>query len=1074
MPTAYDPLSDVDEYKESAKPSFDGSPASLDPLFDVDSIDSLNGTMKKIPRLRDEEKILAESHPYVYAAAHTLTDFIPFANLAVWKSSQDAFMQLDKQDQINALLHEELFAALWVWAGPITKDIKYLFRGMVKKPLKALGGKLGAKAAEGKVLPIEDAIKGIGRILGKESGKVKPFSYTEYAQKQLRGKGFGKDEAEAVASVLAGEDEGRLMDVVLNRKYKGKDMTKAFQKGTKWKSGRLYPQPSLKKGVKEAFGEDVLRAKYYNKQFERVLAEDVYKAKPTKRTTKHIFDAHAKRLFGEKAPTSFGDVTPHQMNNILLDMLENKAVTWQIARPTLMATLKPARIVFGYGERFLGTLDNIYTPLKGALGRMNRNYFNHSLLFTKMLEQSGAFTKVVIKESGEFVAKKAKWLTTEVQDEAYQILRALDELTIGVGKIAGKAEREELKAQMNKLIRDASPRSKILIENWRAYSDHLYGEHMKMQIPRIFRKGGMTELGQNQIDNMMAGAEGLEYEIDRLFSTASQKTPVEKITGAKEILKKARARLIFEGETHPYFRAEGKDLEKVLKTMNKGLTWGETGRGFTKYLENYVARVSQHEDALLMRWRGGMFKEQSAFYTKIRKLEKMRGEPVDFGTMVQARTMAHAKEHFLYDKLGEIVEYAQGLPPAWIEYVDAYVGGILSIPTISDYKLAQFLTHTYGYGERGVQRLGKAVGKEWGGEGLWSEQRVINLSYTINNLTYLGGLGFKPFSAVRNLFQPLLTVPADMGGLKDLGKLVEGYRWALNPKNREYIRSIGAIAEYAPEIHLRPSILKQGKRFLGKELPTIETLRDTGMWMFKGADRFNRYTTGGAATIKWERLVKKFGNPETKGSVSFFSKKMGLSKRHPWKHAEIEDLLHRGKFAEAKATYVSDVIADTQYLYGAAEAPVALRKYGAIGRTGFVFQSWWMNYGSLIEKWLMTGAAGAKAERALTAFTSQAMAYHMMRPIWGQSTARRSVALGPFPSAFNEFILPPSWSPIYHMAAAVKNIDQPEVSSRHAKAVLDSAMILIPGGLQIKSFYRGYKEDEWEGFSKAILRIRTE
>jgi len=478
-----------------------------------------------------------------------------------------------------------------------------------------------------------------------------------------------------------------------------------------------------------------------------------------------------------------------------------------------------------------------------------------------------------------------------------------------------------------------------------------------------------------------------------------------------------------------------------------------------------VARVAKHEDILLQKWRGGLFEGRSAFYTKIRELEKMKGDPVDFGTMIQARTMAHAKEHFLYDKLDEVVGFTKNLPPAWVEYTEGYLGGILGTPTLSDYKVAMFLTKTAG----GLERF---FGK---GEGLWSEQRVANLAYTLNNMAYLGGLGFKPFSALRNLFQVPLTVPTDLGGLKDLGILVEGYRWSANPVNRKYLVDIGAIEEYAPEIYLRPRILPQGKMFAGKELPTMEGARDAAMWMFKASDRFNRYVTGGAAAIKWDRTFKSFNNQIKPNEVVAFGRKMNLGGRYEWVKADIEDKLMRGKIGEAKAAFVKDVIADTQYLYGVADAPVILRKHGALGRTGFLFQSWWMNYGSTMQKWLTRGESpGLQFERMATAMISQGLAYSMMEPLWGKYTAIRSTALGPFPNEFNEFLIPPTWKPIYHASAAMLNIQSPEVSARHAKAVLDSSMILVPAGLQMKSFYRGAKEEGFEGFSKAIIGMKPE
>ena len=1065
-------LEGVEAYKPKTDEGIERTERLQDPYLrgvEPSSSMPLNGTMQKEPELRGEELALAKWSPNVYAGMRTMLDFFPFASYAM-PSERDAFVQLDQADQHVALFAHAAGAALWGFSPLIAKGVGMAFRGMVKKPLQKIFGAAGKRlgtAGTAKVVPYEDAMKQVGTLLGKE--RIKPFSYVSEVEKRLVNKGFGKDEASAISSVLSG-DEGALLDIVVNRKYAGKDMTKAFQEGTKWETGRAYPKPVLRKALTEEMGEDVIRAKFYQRQFEDVLKKEVYKAEPADRTMKSIFNAHVKRLFPEAEGLGFGDVTPHQMSNVLLDMLENKAISWEVAHPTLLATLKPARVVFGYGENVLGTFKGIYQPLKGALSRMNRDYFGNSLLFAKMMEQSGAYTKIKFKPSGEFRAIKAKWLTPAVQNEAYTIARAMDDLS-GQAARATKAEAIEFNEQIGRLAKGASPEAKVLIETWRRYSDHLYSEHVKLQIPRVFSKAGLTPMGQAQVEKMMTGPSGLNYEIDRLFSTLSQKNPTEKITGMKTILAKTRARLEALPGKHPYFTAEGDDLALLLKGgktkkgvvvkgLEKELTWGKGG--FTRYLDNYVARVSKHEDTLLMKWRGGLFKEQSAFYTKLRQLEKMKGEPVDFGTMIQARTMAHAKEHFLYDKLGEVVEFTKGLPPAWIEYSEGYLGGILGVPTVSDYKLAQFFTKTVG----GLERL-------MGREGLWSEHRVINLAYSINNLTYLGGLGFKPFSAARNLFQPLLTVPGDLGGLKDLGKLVEGYKWALNPKNRAYIRDIGAIAEYAPEIHLRPSIMRQGKTFMGKELPTLEGTRDVAMWMFKGSDRFNRYVTGGAANIKWDRYLKKFGNELKPDQVAAFSKKMNLSGRHPWQKAEIEDLLMRGKTGDAKAFYLNDVIADTQYLYGSAEAPVALRKYGALGRTGLIFQSWWMNYGTLMQKWMTTGVGpGAKVERVMTAMVAQSMAYMMMEPLWGSRTAIRTTGLGPFPKEFNEFLLPPAWSPVYHAASAIFNIQTPEVSARHAKAVLDSSAILAPGGLQIKSFLKGYKAEGWKGFNKAFLNIK--
>lgn len=1038
------------------------------------------GEQKTMPELRGWEADFAAGYPNSYAALKTFTESIaPFAAMPytipliyakyLFPSNRDEFMQLDQQDQTRTLLWDSLAVAAMAREKELMAVGGMVWRGMVKKPMVAVGRVLGVATKEAKVVPFEDAVKGLEGLLAKE--KFAPFSYEEEVQRRLVDRGFGKREAAAVGRVLGGADEGALLDAIVEKKYVGRELTKPFKESIEWQTGRTYPMPKLKPGMVEEFGEDVLRAKYYTKQFEEVLTTEVYRAKAAPRTVENIFAAHVRRLFPEAEGLGFGEITPHQMTNVLLDMMENKSISWQAAHPTLMASLHPARVVFGIGETALGTLKNIYEPIKAALGRTNRNYFNHSLLFAKMLEQRGAYESVVVKESGEFAIKRAKWLTPKVMDEANAVALKMDELAQkALG--ASKGEATELAAESAKLGQGMSFGAKVLVDTWRTFSDHLYGEHVKMQLPRLFRKAGMTELGQVQINRMMDGPGGLNYAVDELFSTVSNKNTVEKIKGMKEILKRTQSRLEYVGEAHPYFKAQGPQLAETIAGLQKELGWTE--KGFLKYLDNYVARVSQHESNMVTKWRETIGGQYEAAFAKTRTLEKLKGQPVSFGEMIQARTLAHAKEHFFYDKLGEVFKFAEGLPPAWTEYTESYLTGILGRPTVGDYKLAAAFTKTVGGFSRALKDL---TGGRVGGEGLWDEQRVIQLAYGINNLVYLGALGFKPFSAARNMFQPLLTVPADLGGLKDLGKLVSGHKWALNPKNQAYLRDIGAIAEYAPEIYLRPPILRQGKTLGGVELPTLDATRDIGLWMFRGSDRYSRYVTGGAAVQKFEGVAEKFGGEQQIENISknykLFSQKLNLGSRRDWARAEMEDLLARGKVSEAKAYFVNDVIADTQYLYGAADAPVVVRKYGAVGRTAFVFQSWWMNYGSLLHKWLTTGQSpGAVFERMATGMVSQSMGYMLMEPIWGKGTAVGTTFLGPFPREFNEFLLPPSWAPLYHATAAIMNVQRPEISAKHAKAVLDTSIIFAPGGLQAKSFYRGAKEEGWEGFGKAFLRLK--
>jgi len=1105
-------MPELDKY-EQAEPWVDEestSPeASFDPYSQVEPMESSGGSLNKsvegkyIP-LRGGEASLARFSPTLYAGIHSALDLIPYAPLLALPSERDSFMQLDQHDQTMLLLEHDLGLALMAFTGPLGKDAQYLMGKLPFKIGKLLNAPMEELAEKARlkwgasygvhkpkaVVPFEDAVRRINSLGQKEI--VTPFSYGEEVKKKLLNKGFADDEAEAVTGALMGEDSG-LQNTVMERAFQGKKMTKAFETATELEKGRLYQKRVLKQVTKDIYSKEAMSGKFYGRLFESVLEKEVLHTVPTQTTIRAIFENQLRRSFPKKleeegAKIGYGDLTPVQMVNLVADMIENKAVSWRLTYPTTLATLHPARVVFGIGEEALGTKTLIYDKMAGSLGRKNRNYFNHSLLFAKMLEQSGAYTKIVTKETGEFVVTKAPWLTGKVLDEVYKVSTLMDNLSqklLALEQTKGKEEaiaaiRKEIGQAANGLSKEGS----IVLSTTRKYLDHLYNEHVKLEIPRQFRKAGLTRIGQTMVDKFMSGPNGVNYEVDRLFSSIAETNHTERVAGMKKILEGVRKRLEYGEEMkkefplkvdgklteaplgaigkHPYFTAEGEELQKALGELNLKMSWNKPG-GFLNYLDNYIARVANHEDVLLQNWRATLYEGREAFYAKIRQLERMKGDPVDFGTMIQARTEAQAKEHFLYDTIDEVVATTKKLPPAWVEYTEGYLGGILNTPTLSDYKVAMFLTKTVG----GLERFfGKA-------EGLWSEQRVHNLAYTANTLAYLGGLGFKPFGALRNYFQYIMNVPGDLGGVKDLGKLVGGVRWAFNPENRQYLIRIGAIEEYAPEIYLRPAILPQGKVVAGYELPQLERIRDFGLWMFKGSDRHVRYATGGAATLKWEGVYNSFNKQVLPRDVSRFSKQLGLGGRYEWVKSEIEDLLLRGKLSEAKAVYVKDVIKDTQYLYGVADAPVILRKHGAIGKTGFLFQSWFMNYGTLLEKWITRGESpGKQAERMFVAMFSQAVGYTLMDYIWGKNTAVRSTFLGPFPNEFNEFLIPPTWKPIYNSYAAIANIQSPHISAKHAKAVLDSSTIMVPAGLQMRMLYKGAKADGFSGFSRAIIGMK--
>ena len=449
--------------------------------------------------------------------------------------------------------------------------------------------------------------------------------------------------------------------------------------------------------------------------------------------------------------------------------------------------------------------------------------------------------------------------------------------------------------------------------------------------------------------------------------------------------------------SHPWFSLEDKELKTHVNGLLDSLTLRNDGGKLTGYTDNYIARISDDQNRLWAKWSAALTNRKGAFEQPRISIEPV-GTPVDFNTMIASRVQSQANALILYPKVDELVNVAKNYPVNLSSYVEHHLARLLNTPSSVDYTVSRVFENS----------IGKIEGL-FGKEGTWSPRRVMNLSQTVNDMVYLGALGFKPFSAARNLFQPLITGAPDIGE-GGYAALLKGYTRLINPSTkqatREYLNNIGVISEYLPELNIKPSFLPFSKsNILGKEIDTtrIESFKDAAMWMFKASDRFNKYVTGSAAMTKWEGGISKFSDGSINpANVDKVLKLTGASNRNPWVRTEIEGLLRKGLVDDAKAVYVKDVVADSQFLYGALDAPQIIGKYGSLSRTGLAFQSYWMNLAPLIEKSLRTGTLEDKVRRPLMGMLSSAAAYMMMEPIWGGPSAKQSVGVGPFPTEINE------------------------------------------------------------------------
>jgi hypothetical protein len=990
-------------------------------------------------------------------------DTIPFAKYAL-PEEQVKFDMLSGDEKAWALGFGVLGAALFVAGGPL-----------LAKGGRALGGAITAGAGRAfpkmatrfaniaaRETPIEDALVGIGK---KAENSFVPFDAEDAIRKSL--KGYKQEEVDAITKWKLTNNPAELKNAVLERSFKGKDMS------TNWKanispSGEPYGGFKPSTALATDLSEQALKSQHYMNQYRKVFAREVLNVEE-KEMSKDLFQRAYQQQMKAKYPVPEGEVAAHNLENIterdfadtITDMLANKRDYRKVLSTTpgrfWPAALTPTRIVYGLNEANHGAYTGVYKVVKEGSELAKENTFFDTVAWLKTLEQR-KLGKVSFSKYGE-VEFEATELTAVEADKAYQILRQMDNIS---GQAKKGVSQESIDGQINSLIKDLNPASatKRVIDSWVDFSDTLYSKFLTYKIPTIIRnEGALTQFGQNSVDSLMTK---LAPKILETFSTGSSRTGVQKIIETKQALAEIHKLLKPVQGTHPWFDLTGKELDNHISKLTKELTMTNEGGGLIGYTDHYTARISNDQSRNFEKWSGALVGKRGQF-EQARVAPAMIGEPVDFKTMIESRIHSQSNAMYLYPAIDEAVANASKYPTHLASYVEHHIARILNQPSILDHKLARVFEGS----------IGKIEGL-FGKEGTWNARRVMELGQTVNDLTYLGALGFKPFSAARNLFQPLVTVPADLGGLKDYTSLAKGYINAHKPEVRRYLNEIGIISEYAPEISIRPDALPFSKmKILGREIDANKwnSVKDAAMWMFKASDRFNRYVTGAAAMDKWNNVFARFPKGIDKDQVSVFMKQAGINQRNPWVKNELEDLLRRGKFDEAKAGFIRDVVGDTQFLYGAIDAPQIIGRGGAAGKTGLVFQSYWMNLMPLFQKWAVTGTADEKLMKAVSFGLSQAAAYTMMEPIWGGDASKKAIAFGPFPAAMNEYMIPPAWMPVYRAGRVAAGALQanPAIAGEQMKKLLGSTLIFAPGSLQFQKTFRGTREEGFKGFAKSIV-----
>ena len=1063
---------------------------SLEAILPQDTLDVYH----KFPNLYG---ILGAAYESGMAIGNFALDVIPFAKYlrpedqaeyeALYDPSLDVSgpgewspSDMGTQYQVRALLWEAFGLSFFTKGGQIAS------KGIMK---------LGWKGAK---LPFQAAKKGYGII--KPRPKVKPIedlatwkvhSYEETIGKFLGRRGFSKKESTAIYEHMHGDTEA-IKRSMQESYLKGANPSPAFEKAvTKSVEGKGLKYLSERKGIDFGLTDDIVtkidpekvRLGQLRQDFARTITgpEALGKVEGVdyRKTLDVAYRAEAERYFGRETAKdmSLANANEEMFVNFIEDIIQSpKAVRRSLDTP-LMAALSPIRNVFGRGEMMgLGTRKSIYLPLTKATERARGFSTGMINTFQSMMEQRG-FGKTILKK-GKISFKDTTGITDTVRKKAGHVLHETNRIMGDAGRINTPEAFAAAKQEIASLVNPKDPDHKMvggLVDTCYDFFDTLYAMDAHDVIAKAFSKAGLSPTGRAAFEKMLSSE---APKIQRLFATGGSYNYTQKHKALTEILNRFQKAIPETSQgRNRWFRWTGDNLNVKMKELNQQLTFQSKGGKFIDYRSNYAPRVAAEGRQVEQRTFEVLNGKMKPFYAKqVTATEPAKS--IGLEELIAARVNAQGKKMYLYDELEGVAKYASKLPQQWKDYTEHVVARYLGVPSKADDWLA------------------KGIDKVWLGKQGWDAKRVGRLTKNVNDFAYMGFLGLRPFSAMRNLFQPFILVPADLGGIKDYGTLAKGMKNVYGPggeKVRNEIHKMGIITEYAPEtLRSRQLFGGTGKPILGTkgltekgylQRPAMEATRDVMSFMFSGADKWNRYTTASSAMVKWDAALKKVGGKVTDKNIKNFMKQSGSQGRQPWVKREIEEKLMFNQMGDARKQFVTDVVADTQFLYNILESPIVGQSLGAVGRTATIFQSWWMNYGAVLSKWAATGNSpthfmgknGAKVERMLTGVMSSFGAYQVMSQMWGKGTAYRSTFLGPFPDPSQGLGLPPAWQPVgdaigLALAAASLPVTQdPKVVSRQFMALIDSATNFIPGGILGKQMIKGFKK-EMAGEPGAIIR----
>lgn len=351
----------------------------------------------------------------------------------------------------------------------------------------------------------------------------------------------------------------------------------------------------------------------------------------------------------------------------------------------------------------------------------------------------------------------------------------------------------------------------------------------------------------------------------------------------------------------------------------------------------------------------------------------------------------------------------------------------------------------YTANEEAVLRALEQFGKKVGFKDLTHMRDMYGAFYSVS---YLATMGWRPYSAARNLMQIFQTLAPRFGN----GNTVKGLEYF--DKNAEYVHNLlmkkGILTEYMPVFG------SETMDITGKFAKVVHK----GLGWFKNADDITRGIAWSTARVQWDDATKTFKAMLNKGmskdaATHAFMEISGLNlvgedvRALAGKYIRGEIGNPKGSFEAAFDVFAQEVIDSTMFAYQAGLSPTAYR--GLVGKMFGMFGVYPAWYLENIRRGLTYGNLGQKAMFATRLAMNSAA-------LWGSFALMGMNAKDFLPWVPVQF----TGGPFYKIANQLLNAIGNDYQARTARAELLKSIprTMIPGSMLAEHLTKAVKAAE--------------